>query len=255
MEFSHFIISQFNVNVNRGPHKVHTWPKTKAWCESRFNTLKNFTYPSVMNQTNRNFEWLIFLDRKNTDANIAKEFENLKNITIIYIENQEPFNKDHIIRYLVSHKKLKDKLITSGLDSDDCIQKNYIEEIQKLVDSSQSTFYIEPYDGLRYQLNNQIYWDVTWPNNPFLSVVEPVNKYHNLKTCKFTYYHYNVAKAIGLDKKVRVQFDQPLWLQILHNDNIASFIDTESKLKRQDSKFNRIDIPPDTIKDWFNIEF
>lgn len=59
--FHHFLITRFNL---RNP----SWELTKnnetllddSWMSERIELFKNYCFPSVVNQTNKNFKWLLF---------------------------------------------------------------------------------------------------------------------------------------------------------------------------------------------------
>ena len=61
--FYHFLITRFNL-------KNPDWDVTKnnealldeKWMDERFELFSNYCLPSVINQTNKNFKWLVFFD-------------------------------------------------------------------------------------------------------------------------------------------------------------------------------------------------
>ena len=83
--FQHFLITRFNLRLSE-------WQTTKrgesvlseAWLNNRFELFKTYCLPSVKQQTNQNFTWLVCFDSetptfyKDEIAKIAKSYANFK---------------------------------------------------------------------------------------------------------------------------------------------------------------------------------
>lgn len=60
----HWIITRFNV----GLYSLRTRENMKIWMSSRLNLFENYTAPSVQNQINKDFEWLLLTDEFTEDV-------------------------------------------------------------------------------------------------------------------------------------------------------------------------------------------
>ena len=65
--FQHFILTRFNLllwNRSKDGQKV----RTTKWLEYRFSLFEKYCLPSIMNQTCKNFEWIVLFDSKTPDS-------------------------------------------------------------------------------------------------------------------------------------------------------------------------------------------
>lgn len=231
--FYHCIISQFNVKVHRPKRSPNPYPKDYDWVEKRLNILENYTYKSILNQTNQNFEWLVFIDDKNTSKEHKDRINKLERITPVYISHRCDFNyKIDIVEYLDKNNKLNDYSITTSLDSDDCIRKDFIDLIQTKYFNNQSASKINFNFGYRYDFNTKYFWLIRWPDNPFLTVIENSKNINNLKTCKYHYLHWKVGQKFNNSIECN---NDPMFIHLIHTKNVGSKIDlpiTDNKHKR-----------------------
>jgi len=119
-DFIHIIHSYFTRNVK----------KTHGWWEYRLKILENFTIQSLINQTNQNFYYVVYL--KNCfPKDLIPELKNilersgLKYSIINYDNKGELENK---IRTEIGEAKY---VYATRIDSDDLFYKDVVEEIQK----------------------------------------------------------------------------------------------------------------------------
>jgi hypothetical protein len=259
MKFNHYVITQFNVLVDRKKKRGdNTFPKSNEWCLERFRILKTIPYKSISKQENKNFKWLVFFDYDSTPSQIKKELKNLPHILPIYVYNKEPFNhKIHINKFLIDNNMLNDWIITTMLDADDALNVNYIDYVQNMFLNNhlgKDEYYIEFQHGLRYHVNEKIFWKVLWPENPFMSVVEKVKIPLNLKTCKYDYLHYIIARKLTKKNRQAIGSDYRYWLHIAHNFNVGSQMNFKGAVQIQDSKYKRSNIKNCYIMENFGVD-
>jgi len=211
--FKHFIITRFNLRKDG-------WETTKnneklltdSWLKERFDLFENYCFHSVKNQSNQNFKWFVFFDVNTPDEYVTK-IQDYKDS----YENFYPFFIDGMENYLPSIiEKInlncdQDYLITSRLDNDDSLHKNYVDEVQSCFDS-QDYLAIDIIDGYTLLtgeksllgLKKHLY-------NPFISLIE---KKENYKTVWFREHtHWKYEKRI-----LRVK-NKLLWLTVIHSKN------------------------------------
>ena len=154
--FNHFLITRFNLKrsdwkTNKNNEEV----LTDDWHKNRFNLFTNFCFPSVASQTNKNFEWLVFFDSSTT-----KEYRDLIKTLEVKMPNFKPFFINGMDEFLPSLKSYiseinEDFIITSGLDNDDCLSKDYIKEVQANF-NKQDFLALDFVDGFTLQISPNI---------------------------------------------------------------------------------------------------
>ena len=115
MKFKHYIVTRFLQNVGT--------PDPEGWLESRVDLFNNFHIKSKLNQTNQNFESIFLVSGEYMDWDFSSFHFNKINHRIL---NAEDFPNN----LLTKEDKDLDCIITSRVDSDDILAKNYIQNIQ-----------------------------------------------------------------------------------------------------------------------------
>lgn len=211
--FSHFILTKFN---------VRSFPDLRpgcepAWLERRFGLFDRYCFPSVSNQSNQNFKWLVFFDVDTPDEfkqKIAAYATRWSNFVPIYLDCPLPYGEfPDEVRAIVRQQVPDDceYLITTWLDNDDAIHKDYVQMIQDNF-SQQESETINFFFG--YQLaDGKLYFDFELANH-FISLVEKYNpESFNTCLCRPHKELYEVCKSA---KKI---FCKPVWIEVVHGSN------------------------------------
>jgi hypothetical protein len=80
--FKHFLLTRFNVKTKWKTTKNGEETLTEKWLSHRFDLFEKFCYPSVRNQKNQGFRWLVFFDintptpYKERISDLAREYQN-----------------------------------------------------------------------------------------------------------------------------------------------------------------------------------
>ena len=240
----HFIITRFNI-------KSQNWQQTKsgkstqseAWMNQRFSLFERFCLPSVINQKEQNFKWLIVFDintpkvYKNRIISIAQSYNNLIPLFTESFQTLKPTLLKAILTQLDSEDKF---IITTRLDNDDAIHADFISSIQQQFVSQHNTI-IDIVKG--YQLiENKNKFDVcnyTAQYNPFISLIEDAVKFETVMSKNHDHWK-------TLHNRV-VYSQKALWLQVIHSDNLLN-----SKI-RSLKKVNQLDLNMFGLKN-INIE-
>lgn len=214
--FKHFIITRFNL-VTQG------WENTKSgktvltneWMEQRFDLFETFCLPSVINQSSQNFIWLIYFQKEtHTDfkEKIQKITENIPNIIIKYISGLE-IMKDTVINDISKLSNGSKYIITSRLDNDDSIHKDYVSCIQSKF-NNQDFCVVDAINGYRLQIKPYpMLISVKQRSNPFVSIIE---KNTHIRT---------VLERMHTDwkkEKIIITLKKFLWIQIIHENNLKN---------------------------------
>ncbi len=224
--FQHFLITRFNL---RNPK----WDVTKNnesllnedWMINRMWLFENFCMPSVVNQTNKNFTWLLYFDTTTSDnfkEIISKITQRHSNISVFFIDGMPSF-KGEIQQYILNNTKNYSHIITSRIDNDDCIHKDFINEIQ-LKFNSQDYHAIDVIQGYSLQIEpSYILGKKEHIFNPFISLIE---KNDDPKTVWEN--DHNMWKK---ETRITQITDKRLWMSIIHQKNKVNEFDGYGNVK------------------------
>lgn len=211
--FDHYLITRFNLrNPEWDVTKNNDTLLTDAWMENRLWLFENFCLPSVVAQRNKNFIWLLFLD-KTTASKFRGQIEqciiNHPFIKIFYIDGMGAFQSS--IKSYLSENAHQPFLITTRIDNDDCVHVDYINEIQKTFDK-QDYQAIDLIKGYSLQIEPQfILGKKEHVFNPFISLIERNSAPETVWANDHTTWK----------KETRIQQinHKRLWMSIIHEKN------------------------------------
>ena len=217
--FDHFLITRFNLKsaewkVSRSGKQV----LTDDWLKYRFYLFEKFTLPSVLNQSCTNFRWLIYFDIDTPDIYLKRAIvlNEHPSISVFFIRGMNVFLKEIIS----SIEQLKDPsklfLITTRLDNDDLIHRDFIKKIQESFIPESGTL-IDLRRG--YQLNLE--------KNGKSSVRHFFDFYtHYLSLIEYSLGFKTIFSRIiddwQLEKRVIVQHEHPLFIETVHGENLVN---------------------------------
>ena len=212
-QFQHFFLTKFD---------VRSFPDLKPgcepdWLEKRFNLFDQFCFPSVYKQTNQNFKWLVFFDIDTPESfkqKISAYSNQWENFVPVYLDCPLPYGEfPDDVRKIVRQSIPENcqHLITTWLDNDDAIHKDYVQMIQdnfKQQESETINFFFG------YQLcEGKLYFDFELSNH-FISLIEKYNPdSFNTCLCRPHKELYEVCKSA---KKI---FCKPVWIEVVHGSN------------------------------------
>lgn len=245
----HFLITRFNVPVNG-------WDRDKAgqptldddWMKHRLRLFQRFCVPTVAGQTENNFNWIIYCDTnsKSTDVEaIQKAITNLSNTRIRLVPDFHQLLND--LKLLLSNSD-SEFVITSRVDNDDGLGKNYIREIQNHFLERGNTI-INLNGGVLYDEDKKVLTEIRkGRNNHYGSLIEEKNPQNNLVTV-LGFPHDKppaIYQVINVDRRFS-------WLKIIHSRNLSSRI--HGKPVSLDKvlphfTFDKADIPLTSINKW-----
>lgn len=224
----HFMVTRFNLTVSEWKTtKNGELVLTEKWLKNRFMLFENYCLPSVKNQTNQNFIWCVFFDINTPDIyrdKIKIISDDYKNFKPLFIDGNKMLNSS-FIHYIIDHINEDDRyVITTRLDNDDLIQKNFIKTIQTLYKPIDKMV-IDLRKGYSITLGKP-YCEIskyTSHFNPFISVVESVKKIET------------VISRMHMDWKSSndiIEYNNnKLWIELVHEENKIN--STKKDLKRE----------------------
>ena len=215
----HFLVTRFNIRFKE-------WETTKngekvltdEWMEHRFRLFENYCLPSVMNQSNQNFIWCIFFDKHTKNKyteKISYYIRKCGNIYPIYL-NDATGMIDGLKKTIKNNISEKDKfVITTRMDNDDILHKDFIKTIQDNYIPVHSTV-IDLREGYQVYLKKgqSEIRKFDSPFNQFVSIVEIVTAIETV----FSRQHpqWEDAENVVIVEKYR------LWIELVHNKNKLS---------------------------------
>jgi len=210
LQMKHFITTPFCV---RRPFKGQVKPQlpSQEWLDHRLKLFENFCLPSVVAQSDQNFEWLIYFDEQisveylDRVRSLIAEYKNFS-VKLCAIWDSEVIAKD-IVESLSNDTRW---VITSRLDNDDGLHKDFVANLHDSVEEREE-FLNFPFGIILYSDKCYLYRHLS---NAFLSFVAPVEK---LRTVWCT--AHEQASSIS---PVRQLTDVPAFLQVVHGKNVSN---------------------------------
>ena len=214
-EFAHVILTRFNVRW-----EASTKGLSKEWLTERIRLFEIYCYPSLHQQTNQSFKWLVLLDSRSPDW-LKEKMSNYaiwQNFVPIYLEvpllPEElgcPAELKSAIRAQVPQSYTH--LITTRIDNDDAISKDFIQHVQDCFSRQDSQGIIFP---IGYQFHDGCLYLEYSKGNHFSSLIESY-RFDDIKTV-FAKSH----SLLYLVAPVRQIWGRPSWLEVIHGANLAN---------------------------------
>jgi hypothetical protein len=220
--------------------KLRPW-HDEAYISRRLDIFEAFTLPSLKNQTNQDFHWILLVN-PNLSEPCRQRLQRLvggsPNIHIVYVDirkelhNQQEYQRG-FDEFLANLPGKYDYLLSSRIDSDDCWNVHYVETLQQEVNDLLSkvtgpvgfsgamlTFpsgvICYPYEIRgKYGLVNcrKSYWSTSVDIITSFERRTPLYRFPHSKARKF-------AKRLGL-RSIKIATQEPMWLYLQHDLNFA----------------------------------
>ena len=224
MKYSHFLITRFNLPLVWTKDKNNVSTQTEEWLHHRFELFKHYCFPSVANQTSKDFIWmLLFYD--GTPEKYKKMNEEL--------EKKHPFYKpcylndeqsNHLVEYINNYiadyiEADTEYIITTRMDNDDAIAIEFMEEVEKFAKEQATTmgYVINLIHGIQYYPKYNVSMSVNCKNSHFTSYVEPKGGY--IRTIYGCGDHSKVSKNYAI---YNIRNKETMWMEVCHERNVAN---------------------------------
>ena len=222
MNYRHFLLTRFNLPLRFGCQlrDPDYNPAQKIldddYLEKRFDIFERFTLKSVKEQTDQDFTWIV-LFHKRTPAKYLKRIRELKEIYYfedLYFDEKDTFTFSN---YCVENDIDADFYITSRIDNDDMIDKDYMKLIHDQVDGNLHKCFISFVNGAKLDLKSNKLFDYSWDSNHFITYVD--SDYG-----KSVYNHIHSQITKGDVEIISLKTDIPMWTEIIHDTNVYNRI-------------------------------
>lgn len=191
----HIVMTRFNVRLTDG-----SAPPDEDWLRHRLEIFERFTARSVAAQTAPPDEWMIFCD----DGSPSWLTDRLARVGTVRLV-VGPFTPRSAADAVGAPSG---RLITTRLDNDDAIARDFLEMVRREADDAG---YLNVIHGL--QLAGGRLYLRSDPSNAFISRVE-----HGSCETVFATPHHVIIDG-GRVRQIRTA---PSWLQIVHDQNVAN---------------------------------
>ena len=219
----HYILTRFNLCLWTKDKKRNE-TRTEEWLRQRFNLFEKFCLPSIINQTNPNFKWIVLFDVQTPDCykEKIKGYEAMcKQFCPCFVQPNEGRYFVKIFRNEIKKRLQNDtnRLITTYLDNDDALHKQYIDDIQEAEYKNQPTFISFVY-GLQYYTELNIATRIPFFNNHFISLIEHVSDNGMFRTV-YGYGSHGTVHKVPNTKMVLIDNpEQDRWVEVVHQANM-----------------------------------
>ncbi|MGO9428257.1 glycosyltransferase [Rhodoblastus sp.] len=212
--FLHLILTRFNCSNSRSPNDREIPIRSRpGWMEERFELFERYCLPSVLAQTNQNFEWRIYFDRHTSPEHLERARRGIAgrdNIRLVLcdIYGSETAQED-LARDLPESLEW---LVTTRFDNDDALHREFVERLHGEIRPGTMESLNFPlgvvYGQGKTYLSRQ-------ESNAFISLSEPfVPDFRTVLAIRHEKMD-SVAPVRNID-------GGPAWMQVVHDRNVSN---------------------------------
>src|SRR5258706_3766487 len=230
--FAHFLLTQFNLR-NFSKSSQAAYDQWLNWTRDRITLFKTYCLPSILNQTAKNFSWLIYFDAGTPTEfkPFIQELEGYEFIKICYCEGGEDFLENYLQEVKRRVKQDNQWIITTRLDNDDALHRSAIEIIQQNF-IEKDKFLISLASGYVMDIERKVLAHYFYPMSPFISLIEscsgnsvgifalPHTQWQSLRLFIYKEMYFEFFKKS--ERQSRFVLKSPLWIQIFHGKNVSN---------------------------------
>lgn len=210
----HFIITPFYVrrHFTAKTGRIEELLAAPEWLDDRLRLFEDYCLPSVVGQSDKNFEWFIYFDQSTP----AKYLDRITSLTSKYenvsIRLCDFWDAAILIKHVSSALEACTRwVITTRLDNDDGLHRDFVSMLHSAAEE-QTEFLNFPRGIIWYSGKCYMYRHLS---NAFLSLVEPAE---GLRTVWSAGAHHYAARIAP----VRQLQETPAFLQVVHGKNVSN---------------------------------
>lgn len=212
--YQHYILSRFNFPGGKSRRKP-----SQEWLRLYYRLFDTYCYPSVFNQTHKNFYWLIAFDETTIDK---RWVDSHKKIIPLYINDFSKSFRFYCREYIKSNYIDNIKyLVTTRLDVDDSLHEDFINNIHiNLRNNDSDNLVLSFIHGLTHNIKNHKTrkWIMNYAN-PFITLSEKLDNLNEIKTVRCRKHVKMKGKGFNL---IYVNTPTPMWIQNIHGRNASN---------------------------------
>ncbi len=220
VKFTHYLVTRFNIPVNN-------WEKDKTghptlddhWMQHRISLFKKYCIPTIASQLEKKFLWIVYCD-VNTNSVYRQQIEDAVSVipAAMIRTVADPAEMLSDLRHLISNATTP-YVITSRLDNDDGLGKNYIRTVGEHFKESDKLL-LNPEGGILYDTREKVMTQMkNSQRNHYTSLIEETKSPGELLTV-LGFPHDNPPDDVQIENIP----GQYYWLKIIHERNVKSQI-------------------------------
>ncbi len=206
-QFDHLLITRFNVRVHSDQSA------SNDWLRHRLHYFTSVCCPSVEYQTSRNFKWIVLFDAER-DSWFNDKVQGLSQTGLFKPAWVTGVFSQTMIASIAAEYSSAEWLITSRLDNDDAIARDYIAQVQSHF-KGQLMEFINFQTGLQLTASGRLLHRLD-PSSPFISLIE--SRSQNAPKTVYGWPHNEVGRHASL-RQIK---SHPMWLQVIHEKNLGN---------------------------------
>jgi len=218
MSFRHILITRFNIFYKTKMATQGHDPE--VWLSERFEIFKKFCFPSIINQSSKNFTWMLYVDI-DTSLEVLEDLQEMvKPYPFILLIHRvfeqfsvKLFLNEDIQKFLPNDFEY---LISGRVDTDDMLQKDFIKQVQ-------AHFKNQEYEALNfnrghiYDIETGVTSVTIHKQNPFITLFE------KRSDAGFKTVFHKIHTAYKNDPhKIKVSNQTPMWVMSVHGLNVST---------------------------------
>lgn len=229
MKIYKYILTRFNLKLWQTDKNSHD-TQTNEWLEQRFRLFEQFTLPSVLNQTDKDFRWIVLFS-SDTPTKYKCRIEEIRSrcqqFRAIGVAPEQSTNFSQIFREVVKSDLdgMPEGIVsTTYLDNDDALSVCYMETVDNIISANTRAIAARPTIicfrfGCQYLTEPKIASRASYKRNHFITLAEQSGK-NGIKTVYGYGSHYYIGKQNGINKIISTKPD--MWLEVIHEKNVIN---------------------------------
>ena len=229
MNIHKYILTRFNLTLWQ-TDKNSSNTQTAEWLEQRFRLFEQFTLPSVLNQTDKNFKWIVLFSSE-TPIKYKSRIDEIRSrcpqFRAIGVAPGQSAIFGQIFKEVIENDlgdKAEGIVSTTYLDNDDALSVHYMETIQNLISTNYNkiiaqTTIINFRFGCQYFTEHKVASKASYKRNHFITLAEPLGS-NSIKTVFGYGSHYYIGKHNGIRQIAVEKID--MWLEVIHDKNVIN---------------------------------
>ena len=219
MQYRHFLITRFNVNINPVdfPQRLED-----TWLAQRFELFQRYCFPTVSAQTDQEFTWLVLFDEQTPARyrSMIAVYARYGNFVPVWCGGYRTI-VPQVARTMRELAPDADWFLTTRLDNDDGLSVAFMQCLHGVADALSEadlkpfdTLFINFPNGLQYC--NGVFYDFRDMTNAFVSLLERSHDPHTVFWVDHPSIH-DVSPVIQAETS-------PIWLQVVHDMNVYNYL-------------------------------
>ena len=208
-QWNTFVLTRFAIEPDTELQKfTGNHPKqflSNDWFDQRLQLFKEYCLPSVSGQSDKSFEWLLFVDGRVMRDRIERLESLVSGIGRVVLVESGTFAEA-----VSKELGLTSKLLTLRLDSDDAIAPNFVETAKRKASAGTGLNFLH---GADYHPQKGIAFHRIVRSNAFVAITSDAGNH---------VFDYPSHPEIAQNLEVRnVSSVRPMWVHIVHHINTS----------------------------------